>query len=331
MYGFKSQKELAFGQISITSCLCFLAFCFLTNVAMAKSSYQFSIDASASKINYEHFGKGDDYSVSVSAYLTPVLLDGSVPYEVAPFFKRVARLTIKTDKQNNSDLRVIVNGNILSDSDFGKTQIEIHLADKAISYWLSANYTHNAESNFKFRSGVKAYGNNFNSFQLKPGWFLADNFSIYGLYNNEKQEATQKDQFAYGLGFMGLYDVDQLGFVGYEFNYKKSKVAIPAIAVVNGTPRNIGIVNYVRDEWIAKLSYFPNVKTEFGVAFTYFDSEASSSDGILTHLKANYFITNNFKLGLNYSKRRVNNFFYSPTATAGLGYDSYSIDLSYRF
>jgi len=282
-------------EVSIVAVL--VLFCSYSTSVLADSSYQFSLGASGSEIDYGD-GEGEAYSLSVAAYLDPITLDGSVPYNVSPFYSRTSGLFLGSSKYRVTGLNAVRGSSVLKKYDGHSSYAGLRLANDNVPFWFDFDYTRIGTSKYNFSSGTRGISYRRYIQSYTAGMFIGKALSVYGFYEDD-------DIDSYGVGMRYLQNLASLGFVETGFQYTEIDTERTDLEVVNGTIRNLDV--QVKKENIKSFSlrYFPIVEAEIGLKYQRQDHNYDAR-GNYWHINAGYFITSNLRLGIGYSHMDYN-------------------------
>jgi len=304
-------------KISLVAVLVFLSS--FTSTAFADSSYQFSLGASGSEIDYS-VGEGEAYSLSAAAYLEPIKLDGSVPYKVAPFYSHTTGLFLGTSKHRVTDLNSVRGGRLLKKFDGHKSHAGLRLANEDVPFWFEFDYSRMGTSTLNFSDGSWATSYRRYIKNYTAGMFIGKALSFYGFYGDDVTDS-------YGAGVRYLYTMAHLGFVEAGFQYTEIDTERIDLEVVNATVKKVNVLSVNEDNKSFSLSYFPVVEAEIGLKYQRQDYNYGAH-GNYWHINTGYFVTSNLRLGINYSHMDHD---FVATRTGRLEYKVLSGNVSIKF
>jgi len=94
----------------------FLSFCFST-MSLAENSYQFAVYGAGASISQETSGSGKFLGLGATAYLDPIMLDGSRPLALAEKYQQVSSVFAYHTQLEYSDLNQVRGGRVLEKLD----------------------------------------------------------------------------------------------------------------------------------------------------------------------------------------------------------------------
>ncbi len=268
-------------------------FTVLTLPALAdENSFRFSLEGSAAVMDSKS-GKGDYYSLSAKAYLDPIKLDASLPYEVAPFYKRISNVFIGALKGEYTGLRLVRGGSILNSSDFQSETLGLKLADNDSPLWGEFYYTRIGKSNYEFSDGSSDTSEARDAYQITAGWFINQELSVYGFYGDD-------DATAYGAGMRGLLRLDTRGVIEGSLQYWQSEYETEHSALINNQVRNLDNIDYKTTAWSYYLSYYPQAQTALTFAHRYFNHGDDDTKSEHLSIAISHFVTDQLRLAASY-------------------------------
>ena len=282
-------------EVSIVAML--VLFCSFSTSVVADESYQFSLDGSGAEIDYSS-AEGEAYSLSAAAYLYPIKLDGSVPFNVPPFYSRTSGLFFGTSKHRVTDLRTVRGSRVLNKFDGHRSYGSLRLATENTPFWFEFDYSRIGTSTLNFSDGGWATSYRRYIKNYTAGMFIGKALSFYGFYEDDVTDS-------YGAGVRYLYTMAHLGFVEAGFQYTEIDTERIDLEVVNATVKKVNVLSVNEDNKSFSLSYFPVVEAEIGLKYQRQDHNYDAR-GNYWHINAGYFITSNLRLGIGYSHMDYN-------------------------
>jgi len=296
-----------------------VACCFSISFSvMAASSYQFSLGGSASQFDIL---EGESYSLGVAAYIKPVELDGSLPYDSAAFYTRTSGLFLGAVKTRFTDLNIVRSGaGVMKKQESSFKYVGARLAQADFPLWLGLNYRDFDSTTMYFTNGNMINTGDTDSKRFTLGAFLTDHVSMHAFYEDANQNA-------YGSGVDALFDLDAFGFIGAGFEYKKVKAERIALQVVNGSVRNLDVNKYNNEVWAASLSYYPSAKSELNWEYAFLEDGARDVHDKFYSVSASYYFFEKLRIGLTYTDYNYDN----TPSFLWPDYKAYSVSANYRF
>jgi len=285
----------------------------------ADSSYQFSLGTYYSDLDYDDSADGEGMGLYASAYLEPVKLNGSIPYNLAPFYTRTSGLFLNSSKSRVTGLEENIRGEVLNKADNHLSSIGMRLANSELPVWAALDYTRVGSSHYEFSNGRKPAVNRRYIKSATVGWFINETLGVYSFYEDDEEDS-------YGVGTHYLYNLGDLGFIEAGLQYTKID-SEDADEIVDGTVRNANVG--LMDESIrtVSLSYFPTVKTEIGLKYRKMDYNHDTYSYSMT-VNASYYILSNLQLGMSYHDLSQDEF---ARRVGKMEYKSLSGNVSFKF
>ena len=299
------------------ACACVFLSLFTMSVS-ADSSYQFSLGAYGSGLDYEGGGDGEGYGVHASAYLEPIKLTDAMPYNLTPFYSRTSGLFLNSSKSRVTDLNQVRGGQILKKVDGHVSSIGMRLANAELPVWAALDYTRVGSSHYKFSNGTSGTVDRRYTKSATVGWFINETFGVYGFYDDDELNSR-------GMGAHYLYDLGFLGFVEAGLQY--TKIDTEEISLQVGGPVRYANLNNIESIRVVSLSYFPTVKAEIGLKYRKMDYDHDSY-GYSVTANASYYILSNLQLGMSYHEVSQD---YLAIRMEKMEYSSLSGSVSYKF
>ena len=296
-----------------------LVCCFSLSFSVAAdSSYQFSLGGSASQFDTLD---GESYLLGVAAYIKPVELDGSLPYDSAAFYTRTSGLFLGAAKTRFTDLNIVRAGaGVMKKQESSFKYVGLRLAQAGFPLWLGLNYIYFDSTEMRFTNGNSIVTADTDATRMTLGGFVTDHISVHGFYEDA-------DKNAYGSGMNALFGLDQLGFIEFGFEYKKIEDEQLELQVMAGTVRNVDIEPYTDEIWSAGLTYNPTAKAEFSWSYTFkYDGSRDVHDRFYS-LSTSYYFFESLRIGLTYTDYNYDN---SPSFLWP-DYKAYALSANYRF
>ena len=242
--------------------------------ASAADSYQFSFESTYSDYSTEGRGSGDASRFGVEAYLDPVRLDGSTPYQSAAFFQRVASLNAGLSTFQLNGLAQVMSGRVLNRVSVDSRELALRLSDPDLPVWGGVRYIQTKDGAFRFSDGSRIRLDDDSSQRYSLGYFL-DKYSAVEAYYDDASAS------GLGLGFRHLFTLKGQRFIELAVSYQKVEYdEAVELEVANNVVRNESLRADKETRYALSVAFSPAPEIELRALYDYRDLDNGDAQNL---------------------------------------------------
>ncbi|KZY66687.1 MULTISPECIES: hypothetical protein [unclassified Oleiphilus] len=291
----------------------FLSLCFST-MTLAENSFQFAVYGAGASISQDNSGSGKFLGLSATAYLDPIMLDGSKPLALAAKYQQVSSVFAYHTQLEYSDLAQVRGGRILETVDNDRTGLGGTITHESIPLWLSVNHVFSDDAELGFRDGT-TFTNSDSMTEFELGVYASEHMIASLIYNDAVGDT-------YGLTVDALFELADLGqFIELSALYLEIEHDEIDLSVVNNTVRNLDTNPLEETQLGLGVTYFPTKAIDVGLTYTSTKlSHGPASKELVYSLNAGWFFSQDTAIRLEYALFEEDTFFIDSSVSAELLY-----------